>query len=112
MLQPLIEWLTGPTGQNVGLVVVYGVLMIVVGRKSQIDAWCMQHPRWAGLLKCIRGVCPDPFLLIQGIALIVLRRMPTAYQQLVTTIVPPTPINAKTDLAPPAAAVLYVLEHD
>jgi len=113
MLQHIIEWLTGPAGQSVGLAIVYVVLMTVVGRKSQIDAWCMKNPRWAGLIKVVRGICPgDPFLLIQGLALIVFKRMPTAYQTLVTTIVPPAPINAKTDLAPPTADGLHVLEHD
>jgi hypothetical protein len=113
MLQHIIEWLTGPAGQSVELAIVYVVLMTVVGRKSQIDAWCMKNPRWAGLIKIVRGICPgDPFLLIQGLALIVFRRMPTAYQTLVTTIVPPTHLTNKTALAPPTADGLNVLEHD
>jgi hypothetical protein len=71
---------TGPVGQTIGFVVLYMVLIFVVGKKSQIDSWCLANPRWAGIIKSVRSLFPDPLLLLQGMTLIVLRRMPTAYQ--------------------------------
>jgi len=63
--------------------------MTVVGRKSQIDAWCLAHPRAAGVLKILRGVGFDPFLLVQGLALILFRRLPAGYQATAARVVPP-----------------------
>lgn len=82
MWSAIQQFLVSSLAQNLGLVLLYLALMSVIGRKSQIDAWCMKQPKLAGVIKILRGVLPDPFLLVQGIALIVLKRLPLGYQAL------------------------------
>jgi hypothetical protein len=84
----LVTW--GPTAKVVGLFVVYVLLMLAVGHRSQIDAWCERNPRRAGIIKVIRGVFPgDPWLIVQGLALLVLKRLPMGYYNAAVNIVPP-----------------------
>jgi hypothetical protein len=89
MLQSLIAtW--GPIAKTVGFLLVYVLLMVAFGHRSQIDAWCERNPRVAGVVKLIRGTLPfDPWLIVQGLALIVLKRLPANYYQAAVNIVPP-----------------------
>jgi hypothetical protein len=91
----LLALASNPTVQrNVGLFVLYLVLMVAVGRKSQIDAWCYRNPRRAGWLKLVRGILPaDPWLIVQGIALVVFGRLPIAYQRAANNVVPYQPAD-------------------
>lgn len=90
----------GPTAKVVGLFILYILLMVAVGHRSQIDAWCERNPRRAGVLKLIRGVCPaDPWLIVQGLALLILKRLPMGYYKAAVNIVPPEP--AQDAVVPP-----------
>jgi hypothetical protein len=87
MSQFFMTW--WPTAKVVGLFGVYVLLMLAIGHRSQIDAWCEANPRRAGALKLIRGICPtDPFLVIQGLALLILKRLPIGYYQAAMNVVP------------------------
>lgn len=90
----------GPTVKVVGLFVLYILLMVALGHRSQIDAWCERNPRRAGVLKLIRGICPgDPWLIVQGLALLILKRLPMGYYRAAVNIVPPE--SAQAAVVPP-----------
>jgi hypothetical protein len=55
---------------------VAGVLSLVLSRRSQIDAWAEQHPRIAGVMKLLRSLGLDPWMLVQSLSLIVRGRLP------------------------------------
>lgn len=70
---------------SVSLAVWFGLtflLNLVLGKKSQIDAWCETRPRISGLLKLTRGLGLDPWLALQGLSLVVAKKLPTAYAAL------------------------------
>jgi hypothetical protein len=48
----------------------------LVAHKSQVNEWCEKRPRLAGLLKLMRGVGCDPWLLLQAVTLWVKGRLP------------------------------------
>ncbi len=49
--------------------VITGVLNAVLGRRSQIEAWCEARPYWAATIKLMRGVGFDPWHVIQAASL-------------------------------------------
>ena len=53
-----------------------GVLNMLIAYHSQIDAWCEQRPVLAGILKLVRGLGLDPWLMLQGIILLLKGRLP------------------------------------
>jgi hypothetical protein len=53
-----------------------GLIALVTSRRSQIDAWASAHPRVAGVMKLMRGLGLDPYLLIQGLSLLIRKRLP------------------------------------
>jgi hypothetical protein len=57
-----------------------GVLSLVLARRSQIDTWAEQNPRLAGALKLLRSLGLDPWMLVQGLALLVRGRLPVKLQ--------------------------------
>lgn len=65
---------------------VYLALQLAYGKRSQIDAWCEKQPRLAGVLKVLRGVLPDPWLVVQGLSLLLKKRLPVAYSTLAEKI--------------------------
>jgi hypothetical protein len=67
-LTPLALWLLS------------GVLSAVLAKRSQIDHWCEQHPRVAGLLKILRGSGLDPWMFVQGVSLLVKGALPVKLQ--------------------------------
>lgn len=68
-----LNWLTANPW---ALYVAFGFLALLLGRKSQIDAWVEKHPWFAGVMKILRGVGLDPWLLVQGLCLLVFGRLP------------------------------------
>lgn len=64
------------------LIALYIVLQFAYGRRSQIDAWCEKRPRVAGVLKILRGLGVDPWLIIQGLTLLAKGRLPVGYVSL------------------------------
>jgi hypothetical protein len=44
-----------------------GLLNFVVGRKPQIDKWCEEHPRVAGVLKLFRSIGFSPWAAIDAV---------------------------------------------
>jgi hypothetical protein len=55
---------------------VAGVLSLVLSRRSQIDAYAEMHPRVAGIMKLLRSLGLDPWMLLQSLSLIVRGRLP------------------------------------
>jgi hypothetical protein len=53
-----------------------GVVSLVLSHKSQIDAWAEKNPRLAGVMKLLRGLGLDPWLVVQSLSLIVKGRLP------------------------------------
>lgn len=61
------------------------LLLLLVAHKSQADAWCMKRPRLAGFLKLVRGLGIDPWLIVQGLTLLLKARLPNYLIKLLTT---------------------------
>lgn len=53
-----------------------GVLNLIAAHKSQIDAWVESNPRLGGLFKILRGMGLDPWLIHQGLTLLVKGKLP------------------------------------
>lgn len=68
-----------------------GLLSLAFSYKSQINAWAESKPRVAGVMKIIRGVGPDPWIILQGIYLIVRGRLPPALRRDDIDTLPPPP---------------------
>lgn len=64
-----------------------GLLSLVLAKRSQFDAWANAHPRVAGGMKLLRGLGIDPFLLLQGLSLLIRGRLPA----------PPKPDTTNTE---------------
>jgi hypothetical protein len=70
---------------------------MLIGHRSQLDSWVTKHPKVGGILKVIRGMLPgDPWLIIQGISLLVKGTLPAKLLPIVDAIdvtkeKPPTP---------------------
>jgi hypothetical protein len=45
-----------------------GLLNLLVGRRTQVEAWCKLHPRVAGALSMLRASGFDPWKYIDGLA--------------------------------------------
>jgi len=65
-----------------GSIVLVFIINLIVSRKSQIDAWCEANPRVSSVLKILRGLGIDPWIIIQGIALLFTAKLPTDYKVL------------------------------
>lgn len=55
---------------------IFGVAALLLARKSQVDAWVEENPRLGGLLKLLRGAGLDPWIIVQGVCLLVFKRLP------------------------------------
>src|SRR5690606_9622261 len=60
----------------VGLYVALGLISLLIANRSQIDEWAEKNPRVAGILKLMRALGIDPWMLLQSISLIVRGRLP------------------------------------
>ena len=96
-----------------GIFVTAYLFNLLAGHKSQVDAWCNQHPKVASLMKVIRGVLPfDPWLIIQAVYLLLTKKLPPKLQVILTTVeattTSPEPVaekkSTKDDSIPPTAA--------
>ncbi len=65
------------------------VISFVLANKSQIDEWAEKNPRVAGFMKILRGCGLDPWLISQGLSLLVRKRLPEKTRPPVLT--PETP---------------------
>lgn len=55
-----------------------GVVSLVLSHRSQIDEWAENNPRLAAVLKLVRALGLDPWMLVQAISLLVRKRLPAA----------------------------------
>jgi hypothetical protein len=69
------------------LFIAYLLLHYAYGRRSQIDTWCNSRPRIAGLMKLVRALFPDWWTFVQGLALVLLGRLPQSYVKIADTVV-------------------------
>jgi|SRR5688500_6633680 len=53
-----------------------GVLALLVARRSQVDAWAESNPRLAGVMKLMRALSIDPWMIAQAFMLILVKRLP------------------------------------
>lgn len=74
---------------------VYFFLQAIITRKSQIDAWCVANPRRAAIAKLVRGMLPDPLMILQALSLFITGKLPPAYQKLWCQLNAPTSITKK-----------------
>jgi hypothetical protein len=67
------------------------ILNLLLGKRSQLDSWVMAHPKVGGVLKLIRGFIPgEPWMIIQGITLIIKGTLPAKLLPVVNAIEPLT----------------------
>lgn len=52
------------------------LLSLLLAKRSQVDTWVESVPRLAGLMKILRGVGIDPWLIAQGLVLLFAGRLP------------------------------------
>lgn len=67
----------------------FGLLSLVLSKRSQVDAWAEAHPRVAGVLKLLRSVGLDPWMLLQSLSLLIRGRLPDPPQPKATSKRPP-----------------------
>lgn len=80
---------------------------VILGHRSQLDSWVTKHPKVGGVLKVIRGALPcDPWLIIQGLSLLVRGTLPAKFAPIANAINTPTaelPPIPEANNIPPAA---------
>jgi hypothetical protein len=54
------------------------ILNLVLGYRSQVNAWAESKPRLASALKLLRATGIDPWMLLQSLSLAVRKRLPAA----------------------------------
>jgi hypothetical protein len=69
-----------------------GVISLVLSKQSQFDEWANSRPRLAGMMKLLRGLGLDPFLLLQSLSLIIRGRLPDPPATKPTSKLPPLTI--------------------
>lgn len=94
------------------LYVVVGLLYLglhlVLTKHSQIDAWCEKRPRVAGIMKLVRGLGIDPWLIAQGLTLLFKGRLPVGYVSLADKILKMLAAGALVLLATGCGATVEV----
>lgn len=66
---------------------IFYLINLMLGHKSQLDAWVIKHPKMGGILKLIRGMLPaDPWLVLQGISLLIKGCLPAKLTPIVNII--------------------------
>lgn len=53
-----------------------GILNLLIGERSRVDAWALRNPRLASILKAIRAIGIDPWLLVSALNLLVKKQLP------------------------------------
>lgn len=77
------------------------LLNFAIAHRSQIDEWCEERPRVAGVLKIFRALGLDPWGLAQGITLIVKGRFPLSLEKAKAAVQAP-----RSTLRPPPITML------
>lgn len=91
-MDPVTSWLTSLPIPIWGVWLLTGLLVLLLTKKSQVDEWAQEHPRIAGLMKTLRGIGLDPWIIAQGLCLIFLGRLPNWVQSAAEPVVkPPKP---------------------
>jgi hypothetical protein len=54
----------------------FGLVSLLLAKRSQIDAWAESNPRLAGTLKLLRALGLDPWMALQSLSLIVRGKLP------------------------------------
>jgi hypothetical protein len=80
-----------------------GVLALLLTNRSSVDAWAQANPRVAGIMKTARGLGLDPWIILQGLCLIFLGRLPKWVQSAVG------PRVGKKPSVPPIAVFVLAL---
>lgn len=82
-----------------------GLLNLIIGHKSQIDAWAESKPRLAAVLKLLRSAGFDPWMLIQSVSLAVSKRLPASVKSA------PDPLPEKSSIGklPPLTMLCIAL---
>lgn len=62
----------------VGYGIATGALNLLLARRSQVDAWAESRPRIAAILKLLRAIGFDPWMVVQALSLFFLKRLPAA----------------------------------
>lgn len=83
----------------VGFYLALGVINLLLGHKSQIDAWAEANPRLAAMLKLSRSLGLDPWMLLQSLSLFIRGRLPATMKASETK---------RTTIKPPPLAVLVL----
>jgi hypothetical protein len=52
------------------------LILLAVARRSQIDSWAESNPKIAGVLKILRGLGIDPWLVLSGLSLLIRGKLP------------------------------------
>jgi hypothetical protein len=66
------------------------IINVIIGKHSQLDSWVLAHPKVGGTLKLIRGFLPcEPFLILQGISLLIKGTLPAKLTPIVDVITKP-----------------------
>lgn len=60
----------------VGLYVALGLISLLIANRSQIDEWAEKNPRVAGIQKLMRSLGIDPWMLLQGLSLLIRGKLP------------------------------------
>jgi hypothetical protein len=86
----------------IALVLLY-ICNLLIGHRSQLDSWVTSHPKVGGVLKIVRALLPcEPWLIIQGISLLVkgtlpAKLLPVANIITVDTAAPSPPVTPPTN---------------
>lgn len=68
---------------------VFGLISLLLSKRSQLDHWAEQNPRLAGLMKLLRSTGLDPWLAVQALSLIVKGKLPNQVTAASKSIKPP-----------------------
>jgi hypothetical protein len=101
LLNQALAWLDA---HRSALYLLAGLLSFLVAHRSQVDAWAEKNPRVAGLMKLLRGAGIDPWLILQGLSLVLLKRLPKPKDPPST---PPTVTNSGAGIS--IVALTFVL---
>jgi hypothetical protein len=98
----IVQWVSSLTASPLGqLFILYlcsALVSMLLGRRSQIDAWAEAHPRLAALLKATRALGLDPWMFVQALSLAFRKRLPDALR--------PPEAPSKSSVRPPPLTLL------
>ncbi|MCK9567769.1 hypothetical protein M0R72_02315 [Candidatus Pacearchaeota archaeon] len=86
----------------IAFIVLY-ICNLLLGHRSQLDSWVTANPKIGGFFKLVRGFLPaDPWLIIQGVSLLVKGTLPAKFAPIVSVIDTPTAALPLPPGVPPA----------